>query len=109
MALPAELLQNPGSTPFWDTQRVHDLLSDGGTTQTLRSTERLLEKAQWLPAALKQDDLRDELGRALTGLVASGIEANAKRKRLHSFFVQTGSLEDGRHGAPNHNIDTSGA
>ena len=97
MDLPAELLQNPGSAPFWDTQSVHDVLSDGGTTQALRSTERLLEKAQWLPAALKQDDLRDELGRELTGLVASGIEANAKRKRLHSFFVQTGRLEDGRH------------
>ena len=45
MELPAALLDNPKSEQFWDTQSVHEVLNEDGDTLTLRSTERLLEKA----------------------------------------------------------------
>ena len=49
MELPETLLSNREDAPFWDTQAVHDAVQDEG--KTLRSTERALEKAAWLPAA----------------------------------------------------------
>ena len=46
--LPSSLFKNrlddQGRVTFWDTQSVHDAIGDG-TTQSVRSTERLLEKA----------------------------------------------------------------
>ena len=53
MELPETLLSNREDAPFWDTQAVHDAVQDEG--KTLRSTERALEKAEWLPAALALD------------------------------------------------------
>ncbi len=99
MSLPDELLRNPEATAelaYWDTQQVHALLSSEGDGKSLRSTERLLEKADWLPAALQSEDIRDEHGRALTALVAASLEAQAKKKRLQSLIVQAHGLQDGR-------------
>ena len=99
MTLPNELLHNPpqGSQwAFWDTQSVHEFLVAAGQDQSQRSTERLLEKAAWLPGAIKREELRDEQGRELVQLVASGLEASARKKRLHVLFIQAGALDDGR-------------
>ncbi len=72
----------------WDTQAVHVRMAETGAEQTVRSTERLLEKADWLPAALKLDDLRDESDRPLVQLVASELGRLSKKRRIHSLVVQ---------------------
>ncbi len=99
MDFPPALLHNPASPAgrgYWDTQSVHEFLSKDEETQTLRSTERLLEKAPWLPASLKLEAVRDEQGRELIALVKSSIDAQSKKKRIHSLFVQSFELTDGR-------------
>ena len=95
MEYPSALFDNPDSGP-WDSRSVHELLTDSGDSGTLRSTERLLEKADWLPDALTRDDLRDEHGRELVGLVADMMDAQSKRKRVHSLLVQARALDGGR-------------
>jgi sulfate adenylyltransferase subunit 2 len=72
----------------WDTAAVHDLLNETGSDQTLRSTERLLEKSDLLPEALKVEQVRDEMGRAPIAAVAESLEAEARRKRTLSLVVQ---------------------
>jgi len=96
MSLPAELLENPPEGAFWDTQRVHALLSDAAVSNNLRQTERLLARAEWLPPLLKRADLHDEAQRPLVKLVADAIEVQSKKKRVHSLFVQ---LRQQPHGA----------
>lgn len=90
MALPAALYRNrvdsSGKETFWDTSSVHAL--SGGDAQSLRSTERLLEKADLFPETLKLEDVRDEHGKAPTALVRHHLEGEAKRKRWHSVIVQ---------------------
>ncbi len=95
MDMPTTLMQPRENGGFWDTQSVHEALTAAGAEQTQRSTERMLEKAAWLPAAVKLEDLRDEQQRPLTRLVAEALEAESKRKRVHSLFVQTAAV-DGR-------------
>ena len=97
MYLSPALLENQPNRPFWDTQGVHEFLREAGESRTLRSTERLLEKAPWLPASLIRADLRDEQGRGLISLVAASIEAESKKKRIHSLYVQASTLDDGRY------------
>lgn len=97
MELPSSLLMNPPNHVFWDTQRVHDFLREGGESHTLRSTERLLKTAEWLPVALTLSALRDERGRNLRHLVATSIDAQSKKKRLHSLYVQAQKMADRRH------------
>ncbi|MEM9620557.1 MAG: sulfate adenylyltransferase subunit CysD [Pseudomonadota bacterium] len=93
MEIPSSLLKPRADGAFWDTQSFHDALVEQGGDQTVRSTERMLEKASWLPNALKIEDLRDELDRPLRKLVAEGLEADSKRKRVHSLFVQASDAE----------------
>ena len=95
MDLPAVLFKNPTGHPYWDTGSVHEVLSGPGEAKALRSTERVLEKADWLPKAVQRADLRDEQGRGLINLVADGLEASVKKKRVPSLFVQAEQLEDG--------------
>ena len=91
MPLPSSLFKNrlddQERATFWDTQSVHDEIGDG-TTQSVRSTERLLEKAELLPPTLKIDEVTDEFARPPIKLVRDHLEAEAKRKRWHSFVVQ---------------------
>ena len=73
MDLPEPLYENradaAGNLLCWDTAAVHELLAATGNEQTLRSTERLLEKSGLLPDALKPEQIRDELGREPVWLV----------------------------------------
>ena len=99
MTLPEDILNNPDESAgfsYWDTQHVHALVGQDGESQSLRSTERLLEKAEWLPAALTIEQLHDEHGRELRKLVAESLEARAKKKRHLSLIVQAKTLDDGR-------------
>ena len=97
----------------WDTASVHQLLGERASqdasdketeasnsnndsqsgAKALRSTERLLEKAPWLPASLKISELQDEFGRGLTQLVANSLEALAKKRRMTSLVLQVQVLE----------------
>jgi sulfate adenylyltransferase subunit 2 len=90
LTLPAALYQNrvdaSGKETYWDTSSVHDL--SGGDAPSLRSTERLLEKAGIFPESLKLEDVRDENGKPPTELVRDFLEGEAKRKRWHSVVVQ---------------------
>jgi len=92
MDLPKDVYQNhvdeTGRTRFWDTASIHEMLTRSGSDQTLRSTERLLEKSSFLPRPLKLDELRDEQGRAPLRLVCEQFEAEAKRKRMLSLVIQ---------------------
>ena len=89
MELPASLYKNRSQAQgAWDTAAVHELLSESGSAQSLRSTERLLESADLLPATLKLDEVRDELGREPVRLVVDALEAEAKRKRHLSLILQ---------------------
>lgn len=100
MPLPSILFRNrtddQGQATFWDTQSVHDAIGDG-TTQSVRSTERLLEKAELLPPTLKPEGVTDEFGRPPINLVREHLEAEAKRKRWHSFVVQVRKHPDFGH------------
>ncbi len=95
MDLPAELLDNPADQPYWDTAGVHEVLSRSGDAQTLRSTERFLQKADWLPQALNREDIRDEQSRELVSLVAQSLEAAIKKKRAASLLVQVAEIDAG--------------
>ncbi|NIP14087.1 MAG: sulfate adenylyltransferase subunit CysD [Pseudomonadales bacterium] len=64
------------------------MLSESGSGQSLRSTERLLESADLLPATLKLEEVRDERGREPVRLVVDALEAEAKRKRHLSLILQ---------------------
>jgi len=92
MDLPKDVYQNRVDETdrplFWDTASVHEMLTRNGSDQTLRSTERLLEKSSFLPRPLKLDELRDEQGRAPLSLVCEQFEAEAKRKRMLSLVIQ---------------------
>ena len=93
MSLPADLAEdpsqgNPSAAAFWDTHHVHDVVSAAGHEQTLRSTTRMLEQSPWLPAALDLDEVRDDLRRAPTLLVARSMESGSKRRRIPSLILQ---------------------
>ncbi len=97
MKLPEEVYRNrlgaAGQATFWDTQSVHE--SIGGESQSLRSTERMIEKAELLPGTLKVEEVRDEEGRAPVKLTREMLESEAKRKRWHVLVVQTTTTENG--------------
>ena len=96
MDLPQEIQANPTTTDFWDTHHVHEAVQAAGSEQDLRTTERQLEKADWLPEALSPSAVKDELGRPLVQLVVASLEAQAKRRRLQLLVVQARAMNDGK-------------
>ena len=66
--LPPEVFLNrvdaEGKLTYWDTAAVHEQLNAAGDGQSLRSTERALDEAGFLPASLELDDLVDEFDHA---------------------------------------------
>jgi sulfate adenylyltransferase subunit 2 len=92
LELPEALFENrtdaSGELICWDTAAVHDLISASGNDQTLRSTERVLEKSGLLPDPLKPDQVRDELDREPVRPVCANLEAQARRKRTLSLVLQ---------------------
>ena len=78
----------------WDTQRFHQLISDSGEDQSLRSSERLLESLTEIPQAVTVADLRDEDLRPLRSAVVEQLQGDAKKKRHHSLVLQTNKSAD---------------
>ncbi len=85
---------NPETETYWDTQAAHSFLEEAGVTENLRATERLLEKAPWLPAPKKRENVSDERGRGMVELVAKALEDEAKRKRRSFYVLQCHSSDD---------------
>lgn len=81
---------------YWDTQSVHERLAEEGSVDNVRATERLLEKARWLPRPLKWSEVLDERGRPIVQLVGSSLDEEAKRKRHSLFVLQYVDGEEGR-------------
>ena len=92
MKLPPILLQNRYDERqqllCWDTHSAHAALTDAQSDQSVRSTERILQKSHLLPQALKVDDLVDEFGRAPIRTIRAELEEDAKRKRHQSLVLQ---------------------
>ncbi|NKB98522.1 MAG: sulfate adenylyltransferase subunit CysD [Pseudomonadales bacterium] len=89
-------LTNIENGTYWDTQSVHEHLTNQGSVENVRATERLLEKAAWLPRPTKWSEVGDELGRPIVQLVGSSLEEEAKRKRHSLFVVQYVETEEAR-------------
>ncbi len=92
MKLPDTIYRNrvdeQGHLVPWDTHSVHELLAGSSENQTLRTTERALSGAGFLPVSLKLPDVRDEEGRKPKTEVLRSIETRAKRKRHLSLVLQ---------------------
>ena len=90
--LPPEVFLNrvdaEGKLTYWDTAAVHESRNAAGDGQSLRSTERALDEAGFLPASLELDDLVDEFGRKPVGLILASLRDEAKRKRHQSLILQ---------------------
>ena len=88
----------------WDAKRAHQLVVDTGKTQSLRSTERLIDAMAELPKAFELSDLVDEDLRPLIPAVVHQLADDAKRKRQPSWVLQSAchgpdvvvSVNDGR-------------
>ena len=91
MELTPEVFQNPGDGA-WDTARVHDVLAAKDDSLSLRTTERALEAAELLPAAILAGDVKDSEGRARTNVIES-LERQARRRRTQSLVWQVRSDE----------------
>ena len=64
----------------WDTKRVHELMTDVGGDQSLRSTERYLESLTDIPQAIVLGDMCDEDLRPLRTAVVDKLQTDAKKK-----------------------------
>ena len=95
MEIPQALHDNPIEGGFWDIARVHEVFLAAEDERSLRSTERWLEAALWLPKAVSLAQLQDEDGRGLKSAVVDSLQAVAKRKRQPVFFLQIVSGELG--------------
>jgi sulfate adenylyltransferase subunit 2 len=95
MDIPQALRNNPIEGGFWDIARVHGVFLATEGERSLRSTERWLDAATWLPKAVSLTQLQDEDGRGLKSAVVDSLQAVAKRKRQPVFFLQIVSGELG--------------
>jgi len=101
MKLPDKLYKNnisdEGTLLAWDTKAMHETLTEDGSKQSLRTTERALEASGLIPGSVTLDELRDENGNALKQKVQSFLEQEAGRKRLTSVVVQQHTNQHGQH------------
>jgi len=99
MNLPNLVLTNrhdgAGALQAWDTQVVHAAILDNVPDQSLRTTERALEHAGFLPDALPTEDVRDERDRAPKQVVMASLLNVAKKKRHTVLVVQVQPFQDG--------------
>jgi sulfate adenylyltransferase subunit 2 len=90
--LPTEIFKNrvdpDGVMTYWDTATVHEAVLAAGGDQALRSTERALEQASLLPAAMELENIEDEFGRAPVTPVLTQLRDDTKRKRQLSLIIQ---------------------
>ena len=79
-----------GGRLLWDPQAVQGL-----GDKTLRTVERAISRAGFLPPIEKPEALRDEHGAALNHLIQEALDAEAKQKRWPSLIVQHQHSEHG--------------
>ena len=85
MSFPTE---NPGAQSFWDVSSLSESLEAQGTVANLKATERLLKQEAWLPEAVSIEDVQDEFGRGVNGIINDQLLASAKRKRIQTLVLQ---------------------
>lgn len=79
----------------WDTRRASQHLHSIGQAETRRTTERRLHELGILPAELKPENLKDELGRSPTSAVLNWEIEQARSKRKLVLFAQLFHLPGG--------------
>ena len=84
------------SMRVWDIEAAFLHLQALGHAATKRTAERRLVTLGLLPAELKPDELRDELGQPLHGLVLDWALKRARSKRDRVLFIQLHPLPGGR-------------
>ena len=92
--LPGDAYRNrpagSGPAPLWDPQALQAL-----GDKTLRTVERALSRAGFLPPIERLDNLADETGAPLNPLIQQALDAEAKQKRWPSLIVQQQQSEHG--------------
>ena len=88
------LSQNLPDGAWWDTQAVHELILREDSDQSLRSTERFLEQLEWLPKALRAEELKNEDDRPVKQSVTEQLQQQAKRSRQASLVVQIEAVDN---------------
>jgi sulfate adenylyltransferase subunit 2 len=71
----------------WSVSALHELFSED-TSQTIRTTERLLESSNLVPPALTMAEMVDENNSPLKLKVQQALESQSKRKRIVSVILQ---------------------
>ena len=99
MELPNSIYKNrpgaPGAELAWDTQSVHEVMAKASPGHVLRTTERALGAADFLPGIVAVDAIEDEQGRKPKANVLESLLNAAKKKRHSVFVVQTRVFKDG--------------
>ena len=89
--LPQAVLANTsdevGEQP-WTTARLHEALRSESQSDSVRTTERLIQTSRLLPDVLTLGDVLAERQQGLKHLVADHLVATAKQKRLTVMFAQ---------------------
>ena len=83
-------LAENGNRLLWDPQALVSL-----SDKTLRTIERAITRAEFLPSIEKPEGLRDEHGTPLNQLIQQALDAEAKQKRWPSLIVQHRHSEHG--------------
>ncbi len=85
--LPGEAYENRradnGDALLWDPQAVQAM-----GEKTLRTVERAIARAGFLPPIQKLDALHDEAGQPVKSLIRNALDAEAKQKRWPSLIIQ---------------------
>ncbi|MFT5101771.1 MAG: sulfate adenylyltransferase subunit 2 [Planctomycetaceae bacterium] len=85
----------PGAETSWDTQSVYEAMSQNTSEQSLRTTERAIEGAGFLPEAVSVESLLDELDRRPKVVVFESLLRSSKKKRHSVLVVQVQAFRDG--------------
>tara|TARA_R110002072_G_scaffold89232_4_gene199946 strand:+ start:72183 stop:73694 length:1512 start_codon:yes stop_codon:yes gene_type:complete len=85
----------PGVELAWDTQSVHEALDHSAAEHSIRTTERALEVAGFLPEAVAVEQVCDEKARAPKASVLQSLLQSAKKKRHSVLVVQVKPCRDG--------------
>ena len=85
----------PGADLAWDTHSVHEIMSQSVNGElSLRTTERALEEAGFLPEVIPLESVQDERGRLPKAVVLQSLVQTAKKKRHTVLVVQIQAFRD---------------
>ena len=95
MSLKSSELHGLDAPVVWDTELAFQLLNKLGQAATKRTAERRLHELAILPAALRSDDLEDELGHKPIPSVLNWQIQEARKNRLLVVYLQLCQLPGG--------------